>query len=128
MHKPTWKRMGLGFLQHFSAFIMCVAAAAVVFNSYVAVNYMNGETAYYNVEPFQAEKEFEDSDLFNSIMKKEVQDIIEISKQKTNLDGSVIVRKSGTEPVIKVRVEGQDAQYVSNIARQIVETLEKYKD
>ena len=58
----------------------------------------------------------------------EVQEIIEISKQKTASNGSVIVRKSGTEPVIKVRVEGEDAQFIASIARQIVETLEKYKD
>ena len=59
---------------------------------------------------------------------EEVQEIIEISKQKIDSCGSVIVRKSGTEPVIKVRVEGEDAQFVSNVARQIVEVLEKYKD
>lgn len=72
---------------------------------------------YHNVQAM--DKAFEEP---------EVQEIIEISKQKTASNGSVIVRKSGTEPVIKVRVEGEDAQFIASIARQIVETLEKYKD
>ena len=58
----------------------------------------------------------------------EVQEIIELSKQKTSLGNSLIVRKSGTEPVIKVKIEGQDKQFIAGIAHQIVETLEKYKD
>lgn len=58
----------------------------------------------------------------------DVQNVIEISKQKIEGAGSVIVRKSGTEPVIKVRVEGENAQMVDSLARQIVETLRKYTD
>lgn len=57
---------------------------------------------------------------------EDVQNIIEISKQKIDRAGSVIVRKSGTEPVIKVRVEGEDTQMVDSIARQIVETLKEH--
>ena len=58
----------------------------------------------------------------------EVQEIIEISKTKIEPNGSVIVRKSGTEPVVKVRVEGEEVNLVKNIARQIVDVLERYKD
>ena len=67
------------------------------------------------------------------IMKKafeaeDVQEIIEISKQKISTNGSLIVRKSGTEPVIKIKIESQDRQLIADIARQIVAVLEKYKD
>lgn len=58
----------------------------------------------------------------------EVQKMIEIAKSKIEPNGSVIVRKSGTEPVVKVRVEGEEIHLVSNIARQIADVLEKYKD
>lgn len=72
---------------------------------------------YYNTEAMN--KAFE---------QEEVQEIIEISKAKIEPKGSVIVRKSGTEPVVKVRVEGEEVNLVKNLARQIVDVLEKYKD
>ena len=59
---------------------------------------------------------------------EDVQNIIESAKQKIENAGSVIVRKSGTEPVIKVRVEGEDAHLVDYLARQIIETLKQHAD
>ena len=41
--------------------------------------------------------------------------------------GSVIVRKSGTEPVVKVRVEGEEENLVSAISQMIVDEISKYK-
>ena len=78
VHKPTWRRLGLGFLQQLAAMIVCIAVAAVMSNSYVSVYSMNGDMKYYNVDPFQAQKTFEDSELFNAILRKDVQDVIRL--------------------------------------------------
>lgn len=56
-----------------------------------------------------------------------VQDCIAQSKQKIEGKGSIIVRKSGTEPVIKVRVEGEDNDLVENLSNLIVTEIEKYR-
>ena len=56
-----------------------------------------------------------------------VQDIISVAKKKIESQGSVIVRKSGTEPVIKVRVEGEDEIFVNDISNLIVNEISKYK-
>ncbi|MBE6451648.1 MAG: phosphoglucosamine mutase [Alphaproteobacteria bacterium] len=56
-----------------------------------------------------------------------VQDIISSAKHKIAGQGSVIVRKSGTEPVVKVRVEGEDETLVSDISNLIVSEISKYK-
>jgi phosphoglucosamine mutase len=41
--------------------------------------------------------------------------------------GSVIVRKSGTEPVVKIRVEGEDEQLVQRISQTLTAKIEKLK-
>ena len=55
-----------------------------------------------------------------------VQNTIADAQKKIEGQGSVIVRKSGTEPVIKVRVEGEDAALVKNLSNVIVTEIEKY--
>lgn len=55
-----------------------------------------------------------------------VQSTIDSAKQKIEGKGSVIVRKSGTEPVIKVRVEGEDAALVKILSNMIVTEIAKY--
>ena len=55
-----------------------------------------------------------------------VQNTISDVKKKIEGQGSVIVRKSGTEPVIKVRVEGEDAALVKSLSNIIVTEIEKY--
>ena len=56
-----------------------------------------------------------------------VQRVIESAKNEIEGKGSVIVRKSGTEPVIKVRVEGEDEDLVNDISQKIVFEISKYK-
>ncbi len=56
-----------------------------------------------------------------------VQQIITDSEQKIKSSGSIIVRKSGTEPMIKVRVEAEDNQLVEEISNAIVTEIEKYR-
>lgn len=56
-----------------------------------------------------------------------VQQIIADSEQKIKGLGSIIVRKSGTEPMIKVRVEAEDNKLVEEISAAIVTEIEKYR-
>lgn len=56
-----------------------------------------------------------------------VQEIIVKAKKAIEGQGSVIVRKSGTEPVIKVRVEGENEDLVLDISQMIVSEISKYK-
>lgn len=56
-----------------------------------------------------------------------VQQVIADSEQKIKSSGSIIVRKSGTEPMIKVRVEAEDNQLVEEISNAIVTEIEKYR-
>ncbi len=64
----------------------------------------------------------------NAFDAEDVRQIIDEAKQKMQNAGSVIVRKSGTEPVIKVRVEGEDETLVYALYKKIVETIEQYKE
>lgn len=59
---------------------------------------------------------------------QEVQDVIRQASQKIEKQGSVIVRKSGTEPVLKIRVEGEDEALVFALSSDIVETIQKLKE
>lgn len=52
---------------------------------------------------------------------------IEEAKAQIEGQGSIIVRKSGTEPMIKVRVEGEDNELVTKISNKIVAEIEKYR-
>lgn len=56
-----------------------------------------------------------------------VQNAISAAKKRIEGKGSVIVRKSGTEPVIKIRVEGEDSNLVSQISSTLVLEISKYK-
>lgn len=54
-----------------------------------------------------------------------VQKSIKEAQEKIQNSGSVIVRKSGTEPVVKIRVEGENEEPVKNISNFLVTQIEK---
>lgn len=56
-----------------------------------------------------------------------LQKVIANVKELLASKGNFIVRKSGTEPVLKVRVESNDAGLTDRVADMIVEEIEKYK-
>ena len=64
----------------------------------------------------------------NAFEAPDVKDVILRMQQKMQGIGSVIVRKSGTEPVIKVRVEAPDEQLVYAVSVQIEDTIGQYRD
>jgi len=58
---------------------------------------------------------------------EDVQNVICLCQEQITGHGSVIVRRSGTEPVIKVRVEGEDENFVQSLSKKIVSTIEAHK-
>lgn len=85
MKKPTKKRLGLGLIQHFLAAGMMIIIAAIVFNSYVTIESMDG-MVYYMVNSFESEQTFEDSGLFQNIFKTAVSDVTRLVVMKGQLE------------------------------------------
>jgi len=86
--KPTLKRLLLGLLQHLLALGIMIAVAGILFNSYVAVESMNGTNTYY-LSPMDTEPEFEDSEVFREIFTTAVSDItrLVVIKGQVETDG-----------------------------------------
>jgi phosphoglucosamine mutase len=55
----------------------------------------------------------------------EIQTAIKMAEQKLGGNGRVLVRKSGTEPIIRVMIEGQKVAEVTRLADNIVAVIEK---
>ena len=56
---------------------------------------------------------------------KEIQNKInEIEKEFSN-EGRVVIRPSGTEPLIRVMIEGKDQGYITKKAKEVAELIEK---
>ncbi|NLZ70973.1 MAG: phosphoglucosamine mutase [Clostridiaceae bacterium] len=56
----------------------------------------------------------QDEDILNVIAEEE---------KKLNKKGRILVRPSGTEPIIRVMIEGEDIQQITKMAKRIVELL-----
>ncbi len=52
-----------------------------------------------------------------------VKDAIEKAKQKLGDSGRIIVRPSGTEPLLRVMIEGEDPEYISVLANSVADTV-----
>lgn len=61
-----------------------------------------------------------------SVEYPEVKQALVTAKNELGADGSLIARKSGTEPVLKLRVEGKDAQVVVHIANRLKKIISTY--
>lgn len=54
-----------------------------------------------------------------------VEKMIKHSRERLGNSGRILVRPSGTEPVIRVMAEGDDEKLITNIVGEIVEAIEK---
>ncbi len=57
----------------------------------------------------------------------EVQSCIESIKKQLESKGSLIVRKSGTEPVIRIKFEAKDEAWIKNLSEELLEKINKVK-
>ena len=62
-----------------------------------------------------------------SVEYDDVKQAIDASKKLLGDDSNLIVRKSGTEPVIKLRIEGKDAVVVKKVAEDLKTLISKYQ-
>ncbi|WP_411289147.1 phosphoglucosamine mutase [Phenylobacterium sp.] len=56
---------------------------------------------------------------------EQVMEVIAKAEQRLNGSGRILVRASGTEPLIRVMAEGDDAKLVSQVVREIVGAVKK---
>ena len=85
MRKPTLKRLALGLVQQTAALLLMVAIAAILFNSYLAVDTADGAKVY-ELSPLDAETEFEDSVIFHDLFQSSVSDIIQLMVIKGQME------------------------------------------
>ena len=57
---------------------------------------------------------------------KEIQEVVKEAQIDLNAQGRVLLRASGTEPLIRVMVEGESEQKVDYWAEQIAEVVQKF--
>ena len=62
-----------------------------------------------------------------SIEYADVKEALDKARIELGKDSNLIARKSGTEPVIKLRVEAKDAQLVAKWAKELKALIEKYQ-
>ena len=55
---------------------------------------------------------------------KEVADKIKILEEKMNGQGRVLIRPSGTEPLIRVMLEGKEQAQIEQMARELADLIE----
>ena len=56
---------------------------------------------------------------------EDIQKIFNEIEKEISTDGRVIIRPSGTEPLIRVMIEGKDLEYITKRANELKEIIEK---
>lgn len=55
----------------------------------------------------------------------QVKQVIEEAKQELGKDGRIVVRVSGTEPLVRVMVEGMDDAQIHSVAERVAEVVKQ---
>ena len=58
---------------------------------------------------------------------QEVQDCIAKISNDLSGHGTILVRKSGTEPVIRLKIEDENAEVAAEQAKKLLAVIEKFK-
>ena len=56
---------------------------------------------------------------------KEIKDAIDKLEREFAGNGRVLIRPSGTEPLVRVMIEGEDQEYITKKAQDIADLIEK---
>ena len=56
---------------------------------------------------------------------EDIQKVTKSLEEEFSGEGRVIIRPSGTEPLIRVMIEGKDQDYITTKAKEMVELIEK---
>ena len=56
---------------------------------------------------------------------EEIKEAIEKLEKEFAGNGRVLIRASGTEPLVRVMIEGEDQEYITKKAKEIAELIEK---
>jgi len=56
----------------------------------------------------------------------EVSKVIKAAEKKLGSDGRVLIRYSGTEPLLRIMLEGQDKYQITELANEIAQAIEKH--
>lgn len=84
-NKNKLKRIGIGLLQHSVAALILIAVAGILLNSYVEVESIDG-LQVYKIFPFEANQEFEESEVFHDLFRNAVSDITQLVMIKGQLE------------------------------------------
>ena len=62
----------------------------------------------------------------NPLLQEEIQNFIHLKQQKLGNQGRILVRKSGTENLIRIMVEGKKLAEIQEIAEEIAQKLKVF--
>ena len=85
MKKATIKRIAVELLQHLLAVVILLAVAGILLNSYIEVESIDGPQVY-QLYPFGADHEFEESEVFHDLFRNAVSDITQLVVLKDELE------------------------------------------
>jgi phosphoglucosamine mutase len=61
---------------------------------------------------------------FDPLSRKDIAEAVNRAEAELGCEGRVLLRASGTEPLIRVMAEGKDAERISRVARQLAGVVE----
>lgn len=86
MEKPTFKRMGLGMLQHISLALVVMIIVMIAQKSVICAENMYGDIRRYRLELFDDAKQFEDTVVFADMFDNAVSDLTTLVVIKGQLE------------------------------------------
>lgn len=56
---------------------------------------------------------------------EDIQKMVKKLQEEFSNEGRIVIRPSGTEPLIRVMIEGEDQNYITEKAKEMVELIEE---